>query len=298
MEDLSLRNKLNIGDTTFGVEIEFDEVNLENVKRAIEEDRQYKLDFGFDYDNWIVSTDNSITRGTILGMVGGEAISPILRDKSESYQSIEDVCDIIKTLGGETSDLTAGQIHIGANIIENNPRYLLNLIKLWIAYEDIIYKFGYNGSKPRRVITTYAVPLYMYMHHLNRLEKGTSMIDILEFIGNDRNYGINFKNLKNSCKSNGKYLNTIEVRCPNGTLDPIVWQNNINFFVKLFNYAKNDNYDTKLINERINLSNYPRRIDDAPTVFGIKNISKAEELSDLIFTDDLDKEYFIKQYKR
>ena len=163
MEDLNLRNKLNIGDTTFGVEIEFDEVNLENIRRAIEEDKQYKLDFGFNYDNWIVSTDNSITRGTILGMVGGEAISPILTDKYESYQSIEDVCDIIKTLGGETSDLTAGQIHIGANIIENNPRYLLNLIKLWIAYEDIIYKFGYNGSKPRRAITSYAVPLYTYM---------------------------------------------------------------------------------------------------------------------------------------
>ena len=124
------------------------------------------------------------------------------------------------------------------------------------------------------------------------------MIDILELVGNDRNYGINFKNLKRAYKNNGQYLNTIEVRCPNGTLDPTVWQNNINFFVKLFNYAKNDNYDTKLINERINLSNYPRRIDDAPTVFGIKNISKAEELSDLIFNDDLDKEYFIKQYKR
>ena len=298
MGELKLRDKLGVGDTTFGVEIEFDDALLENIKDAIGKEKNLEQEALFKYENWIVASETSITRREVLGLIGGEATSPVFKDEYKSYKEISDICEIIKALGGCASDLTAAHIHIGSDILEDNPKYLSNLIKLWISYEDIIYKFGYNGDRPRKSINSYAYPFYPYINELNKFYKCNSVLDILRIVGNERVYGINFKNYKDSYRKYGRRLNTIEVRCPNGTLDPIVWQNNINFFIKLFLYAKSESFDNKLINSRIKLSNYPSRCNDATAIFAIKDLSKATELSDMIFTDDIDKKRFIKQYKR
>ena len=257
MKGLELRDKLNIGDAKFGIEIEFDETNLVNIKHAIEDGISIEKDG--PYTCWEVTNDYSVTRDTILGFTGGEVVSPILTDKYECYQDICDACTIIRLFGGQVTDRTSAQIHIDADFIDNDPKILANIIKLWMAYEDVIYKFGYNGSKPRTAINAYASPLVTYHCKLDDIEKCKTVPEILEIIANDRNYGINFKNLKNAFKKyNKRVLNTIEIRCPNGTLDPIVWQNNINFYVKLLQYAKSENFDNKLIEEILSITECPR----------------------------------------
>ena len=300
MGEINLRNKLNIGKTKFGIEIEFDETNLENIRHVIE--NGVTIEKEDSYNHWIVKEDFSVTRGTLLGYTGGEVVSPILTDNYMCYQGISNACSIIKLFGGQSSDLTSAQIHIDGDIIEENPKYLINIIKLWIAYEDIIYKFGYNGSTPRRAINSYASPLVTYYSKLEDIEKCNTIPEILDIIAHDRNYGINFKNLMNAYKKyNKRSLNTIEIRCPNGTLDPVVWQNIINFFVKLLLYAKSDDFDSKVVDGLLSDIKPPVNkilYNNLVNEYSVVNIKKAESLSNLIFTDNVDKKRFLKQYKR
>lgn len=77
---------------------------------------------------------------------------------------------------------------------------------------------------------------------------------------------------------------TIEIRCPNGTLEPVIWQNNVKFFGKLLEYAASNTYDKELIQILGQ--------DTSPQI----NIEKAYALAQLIFNNELDKLYFLRQY--
>ncbi len=87
--------------------------------------------------------------------------------------------------------------------------------------------------------------------------------------------------------------NTIEFRSPNGTLDNIIWQNNVNFFFKLLIYARSINYNDDLIEKRhlTNLDKY-NELKWYDEIF----LGHALELCDMIFTNNLDKICFLKQY--
>ena len=90
-------------------------------------------------------------------------------------------------------------------------------------------------------------------------------------------------------KNNNLHItNTIEFRCPNGTLEPIIWQNNANLFAKLLIYSKNNNFNHDIIDKRkttTNINNYK-----------IISLEQSLELADLIFNNNLDKIYFLRQY--
>jgi hypothetical protein len=86
---------------------------------------------------------------------------------------------------------------------------------------------------------------------------------------------------------------TVELRVPNGTFNEIIWQNNINFFIKMMLYCKSDRYDQDIIDRRMikvldkfsNLSSY-----------SLVYLEQALEFVDMIFDNNLDKIYFLKQY--
>ena len=82
-------------------------------------------------------------------------------------------------------------------------------------------------------------------------------------------------------------LKTIEFRCPNGTLNPVIWQNNINTVTKLMLAARNKKIDEDFLDYKL---------EKEPDKFTL--LPKALELADIIFDNDLDKMYFLKQYKK
>jgi hypothetical protein len=86
--------------------------------------------------------------------------------------------------------------------------------------------------------------------------------------------------------------NTVEVRCPNGTLENAIWQNNINFFVKLLAYVNSDKFDEDLINKKF------EKLKNAFTIYDyyLLDIPTAVELSDMLFDNNLDKLNFMSQY--
>ena len=78
----------------------------------------------------------------------------------------------------------------------------------------------------------------------------------------------------------------------NGTIDPIVVQNEINLFCSLLLSAKKD-IDIEYLDYRIeDLKNKRTSLEMYRNI----NLDDAIIFSDIIFDDDLDKDYFMKQY--
>lgn len=291
---LEYRKKLNISeDITFGLEIEFDEAY-----RYIIEEKIYNM---FPDDNWIVKDDGSL-------LDGGETISPILTNTEKSWIDLSNVCNIISNYAIE-SDKTGGHIHIGMQILGNNAQYWRNFALLWSAYENIIFRY-LNGEylSSRSKIEEQARPISKELiENINRINDSGKLHTayyIMKLLDSGDDYqlrrkrSVNFTNVSDI--EPYKYdrienKNTIEFRSPNGTLNPIIWQNNVNLLVHLFMYAKSDRFNEDIINRRINIikaNGIPSNLRNYSYIYH----EQAIELADLIFNNNLDKIYFLRQY--
>ena len=166
-----------------------------------------------------------------------------------------------------------------------------------MAYEDIIYRFG-NGEmiNTRFSAYRYARPVVNIFDYFILHDELFADIDrFLEVFKNlTRNLGLNFNNYSLYHTNDILDKNTIEVRTPNGSLEEVIWQNNVRFFGKLFEAATNNDLDlTRLafnIDENDALES--KLIKD----YSMLNFNKALELADLIFDNNGDKLDFLKQY--
>ena len=295
---LELRDKLNISkDITFGLEIEF-----EKAYRDIIDD---KIDSLFSLKGWKVEDDGSLSNG-------GEAISPKLIDSEDTWIDLNHVCDIIDR-NSLAMDNTGGHIHIGMHIIGNNPQYWANFVKLWMTYENVIFRFLYGEYiSPRRGILEQARPissdLIKDLGRINDRAKKINAYQMFKVLDAGENFkerrkrAVNFTNVSelesyqyNMIIDDNNIKNTIEFRSPNGTLNPIIWQNNVNLLVHLFMHAKSNKFNEDIINRRmlqIIESSIPSNLRKYSYIY----INQAIELADLIFDNNLDKVYFLRQY--
>lgn len=289
---LAYRDKLNIDkDVTFGLEIEFEEAYRDIIELNI-----YNM-----FDNtWIVADDGSLSNG-------GEVKSPVLRDTEKAWIELGSVCNIVDN-NAYALDNTSAHVHIGMQILGNNPKYWYNFALLWMTYENVISRFLYGeyvSARPR--IMEFAPPISKdLIDDLDRLKRCTNKVTALYILkalegGRGRHQSVNFTNVADADKVPPyKYntvmnKNTIEFRGANGTFNPIIWQNNVNLLVKLLEYAKNDNFDEETIIKRLkeNIQDgIPSVLDKYTRIY----IDESLELVDLIFTNNLDKVYFLRQY--
>lgn len=287
---LELRNTLNISqDITFAGEIEFEEANRDEI--------ELKLYSTFPDDDWIVKDDCSLSNG-------GEINSPVLRDNEKTWIDLGTVCDIVSN-NAYVLDNTSAHVHIGMQILGDNPKYWRNFVKLWMTYENIIYRFLYGEyTSPRSRIKEFAMPISKDLINVfDRIEdraKMKSSYYILKVLYCDENRknGVNFKNAAESALYNYNKVankNTIEFRSPNGTFDEVIWQNNINVLVKLLQYAKSDKFNDEILNRRLReviVKGIPSNLCKYSQIY----IEQAIEFADLVFDNNLDKIYFLRQY--
>lgn len=272
---LSYRDCLNLdSDITFGTEIEYEGLLKSITDKFIKK----------NLSNWLSKHDGSLESG-------GEIISPIMKDNKECYLEIKKVCDFLNKYNVNTSKNAGGHIHIGAHIFDSNEEYWKNFIKLYSVYESIIFRFIYGDKiSARKGLIKYAKPVSDKMlDALNKTEK--ALFDLKYYLKNiDRYSAVNFSNVR--CKDYHAN-NTIEFRCPNATSNHIIWQNNINLFSKLLMRSKkeidNDYYDYIINNDLITYKK-------SPYLYDMVNLKLAIEFADLIFDNNLDKAYFLRQY--
>ena len=292
---LEYRSILNISsDITFGLEIELEDFKGNVYDLWPFEKEIYNI---IGNMNWTIKNDITLYRGR-------ELATEIYTDTKKTWSDIEKVC---KFSGNylEVGNRCAGHVNIGSQILGNNTLYWYRFLKLWSIYENVIYRFGYGeylsyfpfmekSSKPVGNIL------------LDRMEYNQSNIneETRKFICNAfpkdilpdflKKNGISFvKMLGNLDYDKFQEDCVLEIRSPLSTLDYVIWQNYVNFFVHLLLYCKNDNFDDDILDRRkINIINIVGNIDCYDYIY----LEQALELSDMIFDNNLDKIYFLKQY--
>ena len=289
---LKLRGNLNLpNNTTFGMELEFE--NIKSINEFENKFKELKLNNGkinilnHNTNIWELKIDN-----TLIESNGREIVSPILTDDIIYWQDLVKMCSFIKKHANIGSH-SAGHIHIGSQVLGNDIKSLLSLIKVWATYENILYRFGFNEYLNRFPNIKYSKPAsYAYLNIYDKCINEKNIENIIELlIGRIKPINFNLLNFMSN-KNNILYKDTLEFRSPNATLDPIIWQNNVNTFVKLLLACKNKIIDCDIVNRRRKLFEY--KIDRCN--YNTIDIETAIEFADLIFDNELDKLYFLRQY--
>ena len=276
---LELRNRLGFDNCiTFGLEIEFENAKINHIVNELNEKPLN--------NTWQIKPDGSLNEGA-------EINSPILNDTSDSWNNLKTVCSIVNKEASIGSS-SGGHIHVGTQVIGGEIESWLNFIKLWSVYENIIYRFAYGEFLTARPsIVKYAPPMsnWLWKNCENFKKSGTSLDEIIKSISYGRYQALNFYNVSDF--NNERYKNTIEFRCPNGTIDPIIWQNNVNLFVNMLLYSKNSRYNDDIIQNRQNINEDKySELKWYDEVY----LQQALELCDMLFTNNFDKVYFLRQY--
>lgn len=265
-----------MAELTFGIEIEYRNLLRACVTGFIKE----------NYPNWESKKEDAIIKSTDNYLIGGEIVSPILHDTKESWQVIDEICNYLKSNNASSLN-TGAHIHIGANIFENNSKYFLRFIKLWCAYEHIIYRFSYGEYiYARDTLFEYSSPVSKELKflinalQLSYLDNFSYLITVLNL---SKKRGLNLSNIN---KNENK--NTIEFRSPNGTFNSLIWHNNFTLFKRMIEYAKSPNYNEELINLKLEIEH---NIENNEII-----LEDALELANLIYTDEKEKLRFLKQY--
>lgn len=276
---LELRKTLGFDNMiTFGLELEFE--------KAITNRICEKLDQYFHHSSWILKYDSSLDNGA-------EINSPVLKDNNTTWKDLTKVCEIVSE-NARIGENSGGHIHIGTQVIGDKSESWLNFIKFWSVYENIIYRFAYGEYLVGRPsIQRYAAPVTkdFWQDYIDLKNGNHSIESIIDTISYQKYRAVNFRNV--SSTNAFKQRNTIEFRCPNGSLNPIIWQNNVNLFVNLLLYARSTTFDDDIVTRRheINQDKYSGLSD-----YNELYLEQALELCDMLFTNNFDKVYFLRQY--
>ncbi len=281
---------------TYGLEIECDWLRKKPMQRFL---ARQNLDYISEEPAWQVTKDFSVPKG-------GEVTSPILSDSEVCWEQLNLICQYLKK-HAKIKKYAAGHVHIGANILNDDTQKLWHFLNLWMTYENIIYRFCYGEYlTPRPRIMGYAMPVAdlirsHYELFQDLVQNNDSIKDLFReicqlfhrdtFKKNCRNEALNFNNVKDF--HSFQIRNTIEFRCPNGSINPIIWQNNVNLFVNMLTNGVGALYQEDIIKERERING--RKYNNLNSYSDIY-LKQALEFSDLIFARNIDKIYFLKQY--
>lgn len=269
-------------DITFGTEIEFQNLELEKLNNLIKDDFK-----------WNIKDDISVSKNKKGKVVGGELISPILRNKKQDWEDLKTLCNVLKNNNAKISERCGGHIHIGSNILEKNPIYFRNFLKLWYTYEDIIYRFTAGEDlNIRKSAYHFATSIREAIHNnslrIDLIKSENELKTVLLYLTYDRYKSVNFTNTNGIRK---KPIDTIEFRCPNGSIEEVIWQNNINALTKILLYSKNENFDKEFVDFY-----FYRKKDLNMKYYDFMDIERGLEFADLVFEKEIDKMNFLRQY--
>ncbi len=285
---LHYRNNLNFNDNTltFGIEIEFEKILLEEVEQLL---------INSNLKNWLTKKERSI-------ITGGEINSTILNDNQTNWLEIKKVCSILKENNAKISENCGGHVHFGSNILGDNYNSWLTFIKCIIAFEKVLFRFGYGEEvKERHSVRKFAYPVsyllkeILYSENIDFNNINTEkLLDIIKDRTSKRS-SVSFQKV-NINDLNNIQDNTMEFRFPNGTIEEIIWQNNINTLGKLLLAVKNDKIDIDVIDFLLKNIQKESNINVLLMDYGSIHLDTALLFCDMVFDNDLDKLYFLRQY--
>lgn len=264
-----------------------------------------------------------------------EIITPILTDTTANWNDFYEMYSLLGDTGATIGGNTSSHLHIGSHMIRT-PELLSLLLKTLVVFEPIIFKFGYGYESDPRILLTARKNwcIFSPMMTPKRVSTFTDVLDAFNYNNSDKMKGcfnvflaselkfrpvFNFKDFNFDKLQHGigeevpNVADHFEVRCFNGTLSPEIAQNNINLITKIVvaviegridkNYVlseykkyKNKRYNFDkfccMLDTEQEITQYNRLLDG----FNKIKMEKALKLADMIFDNNLDKLYFLKQY--
>jgi hypothetical protein len=284
---LTYRSDLQLPDElTFGIEIEAEKINF---------DKTYSYLIR-KFPDWDIKDDISLVKGI-------EAASPILSDTKETWEEIRDICEYFRKIKAYTLGESGGHVHISARPLEKSLEYWRRFIKLYTAYESVLWRFSVGDKNHiREGAYDWAAPIS------DELRRNLAKINDVSFLKELRKLiptktkkqALNFRNARIFAKNKSqayRCFDTIEDRKGNGTTNEIIWQNYVNTDAKLVLAATKSIIDEDFLDDRI--EHYScSLIEQGHRDFEDYSIGTALEFVDLIFDNNLDKVYFLRQYIR
>lgn len=249
----------------FGLEIELEGVNYDEVKRLCH--NQFK-------SSLVIKTDKSLQQGK-----NAEIATKVLQNTKETWQLIKKIGKLLNHLN-PTYNNCSFQINFDASLLPSNEDKI-RFLKLWTLYEDIIYRFSKGEDQSfRESLETYAYPIaYKIKDISNRYDEQL----IIELFTNNKRDGVVFKT---------KPTDLIEIRTPNATNNIILWQNYITTFYYLIKLVTSNKYPKKEIDKYIDQFTRIYLLES----YELLREEKAIQFANLIFPNQTDQIYFMKQY--
>ena len=213
---------------------------------------------------WTLSNDDKLA-------VGGLIISPELTDNHQTWINLKKICEFLNKEKSLTSFNAHGYIEINKGILGNNLNLWLLFLNLYAYYEHVLYRFGYGDKINNK--SSHPIACLLYKDILSK--KYESLEEL-------------FLSLKKIDKTKAINLeDKIEFRFFNATNEYIIWQNNINAIIKMLIKIKRKEIDFNILKEySFYKENYYKEID----------LQSVLEFIDIIFDNNLDKIYFLRQY--
>ncbi len=237
-------NALNGSDITFGVELEFVGGDSGAIARELYEMGLFSHDQRIPYHafdrgiyrpvpgKWHMEEDVSVCRGEM----GGEIVSPVLRDTPETWRQIQVICEVARRHGATVDQKTGGHIHIGVDPLDGKRQRWRRLFKTFKGNEEAILRLS-GGELGRFRASTYARSsqeemsrgLRMALPEEGSLEDFSRALRPGRF---DKYYNLNISPFSKGVR------NAIEVRAFNGSLTPGVIQANVKTAAALIHTAE------------------------------------------------------------
>ena len=275
----------------FGLEIEFSNARCNNVLKDVAKIPPNNEE---KYSSWTV-TDESFTVKKKNVEYGGELQSPILKNDKKSLEDLRKALQILKKHRASYDGNQSLQVRVSSDLFKSNIEKLYRFLKLYLAYEDIIFKFGFNGSKPRESLMTFSRPCDYKLKGIVRPNflniSYYSAISLLNNILFAKQHGLSFFDLDNRCRPS-----SIEYRMFNTTFNYNETINIINLAVCLLQKSCSDEeLDMDLIDSRLDHLSKRRRTKEDYTEL---KENKAIEFANIIFNQEESKNNFLLQYKK
>jgi len=129
-------------DATFGTEIEFNIEGYDNnyIDRLHKDGyhdtaREFLISIGYPkLWNYATELNNQI-----------EIISHVLTDSKNTWQTLENILKFCIDKGAYVSKYSGAHIHVGKQLLKQNPDYWINFLELWSVFEKQIVTFT-NGE--------------------------------------------------------------------------------------------------------------------------------------------------------
>lgn len=289
-------NVLNGSQVTFGIELEFVGGNADRIARELYDLGICAYDRRVGYHSpgvpgkWRLERDGSVSSGDM----GGELVSPVLKDSPETWSTIETICEVAKRHGATVNSKTGAHVHIGMDPLDTARQRWKRFFKTINGFEECIYRFsGGDLGRIRSNYSTYATPFSGRSG--NAATSRFSMNDMRDVqalasraSNNNRYYGINLTNISSSSKPN-----TVEFRYFNGSLNPSQIQANVklaNGIVMAAEKARtrDGESDSMIISET--MKRRGNMLKDTTQGDNVPDDSKIMKLVDIIFSRKQDKD--------